>query len=126
MKPRRVQSCLMLVLALLGLTAFSSAADDTPYEEEEAYRDWFRRGSIELKRALHVTRNQNFGLARNIILFLGDGMGISTVTASSSSSNNSSSNSNSTSTTSSIIILVVVVVVVVVEVVVVVVVIVVA
>ncbi|CAG5129473.1 unnamed protein product, partial [Candidula unifasciata] len=49
------------------------------FSEQE---EWFSEGRDELIRAIRVTRRQNKNLARNIILFVGDGMGISTVTAS--------------------------------------------
>lgn len=40
---------------------------------------WYAEGANELKRALQMQPNEN--RARNVILFVGDGMGISTVTA---------------------------------------------
>ncbi|KAH9514156.1 hypothetical protein Btru_030436 [Bulinus truncatus] len=43
---------------------------------------WRRQSLQELRHALTVARQQNKNLAKNIILFIGDGMGISTVTAS--------------------------------------------
>ena len=41
--------------------------------------DWFKQGQDELSASLKMAPNMN--VAKNIILFLGDGMGISTVTA---------------------------------------------
>ncbi|MEX1033034.1 MAG: alkaline phosphatase [Cellvibrionaceae bacterium] len=45
----------------------------------ETPESWYQSGQAELERALAY--RQNTGLAKNIILFVGDGMGISTVTA---------------------------------------------
>uniref|UniRef100_A0A0B6YRE7 alkaline phosphatase n=1 Tax=Arion vulgaris TaxID=1028688 RepID=A0A0B6YRE7_9EUPU len=47
-----------------------------------AQQQWLVQGRRELRRAIRVTDKLNRNLARNIILFIGDGMGISTVTAS--------------------------------------------
>lgn len=59
-----------LTLSLLWTwaTAFAETADD-----------WRQRGARALKDAKQVTRNQQ--RAKNVILFVGDGMGVSTVTA---------------------------------------------
>lgn len=48
---------------------------------DEAQDEWLRKGLAELRRATTVARRHNRNLAKNIILFIGDGMGISTVTA---------------------------------------------
>ena len=42
--------------------------------------DWFENGQKSLKKALNLSQNEQ--IAKNIVLFLGDGMGISTITAS--------------------------------------------
>ena len=42
--------------------------------------DWFHKGQKELFNALN--RKENHGVAKNIILFIGDGMGMSTITSS--------------------------------------------
>ena len=44
-----------------------------------AREDWLQKGQDELRLALQ--QRHNMGVARNVILFLGDGMGVSTVTA---------------------------------------------
>lgn len=49
--------------------------DDLPAEQ----RQWFDEGLAELKRALKARLNSR--RARNVVLFVGDGMGVSTVTA---------------------------------------------
>lgn len=41
--------------------------------------DWLAIGQKELKDSLHEKINEN--IAKNVIFFLGDGMGISTITA---------------------------------------------
>jgi len=57
---------------------FSQQSFATP--ETESPEGWYQDGQAELRTALR--RFPNFGRAKNIILFVGDGMGISTVTAS--------------------------------------------
>lgn len=49
--------------------------DDLPAEQKQ----WFDEGMAELKRALKATLNTR--RAKNVVLFVGDGMGVSTVTA---------------------------------------------
>lgn len=49
--------------------------DDLPAEQKQ----WFDEGMEELKRALKVKLNTR--RAKNVILFVGDGMGVSTATA---------------------------------------------
>lgn len=52
-----------------------------PYlANSETPEGWYESGKAELERSL--ARQENTGLAKNIILFVGDGMGVSTVTAS--------------------------------------------
>lgn len=41
--------------------------------------DWPKLAQASLREALSITLNKN--VAKNVILFLGDGMGISTITA---------------------------------------------
>lgn len=48
---------------------------EMPYEQQE----WYDRGTLELQKALH--RERNTRRAKNVILFIGDGMGPNTVTA---------------------------------------------
>jgi alkaline phosphatase len=43
--------------------------------------DWNADAQETLKRTLEVASQPNTNVARNVILFLGDGMGISTITA---------------------------------------------
>ncbi|WP_421737516.1 alkaline phosphatase [Caulobacter sp.] len=62
-------SSLTLVAALLAAPAFAAPATD-PY---------YKAGEAALARNLAITPNT--GRAKNVILFLGDGMGISTITA---------------------------------------------
>lgn len=49
-------------------------------QRNENPNQWYADGANELKRALQLQANE--GRAKNVILFVGDGMGISTVTAS--------------------------------------------
>lgn len=59
-------------ICLLTATSPCLTSAETP-------RDWYEEAQAELQRSL--AREENTGLAKNIILFVGDGMGISTVTA---------------------------------------------
>ncbi|KAK6964843.1 alkaline phosphatase tissue-nonspecific isozyme [Biomphalaria glabrata] len=67
-----------LVLVVHMFCGLSSASRKEGQEQDV----WRRQTLEELRHALSVARLQNKNLARNIILFIGDGMGISTVTAS--------------------------------------------
>ncbi|AQQ69140.1 alkaline phosphatase [Microbulbifer agarilyticus] len=49
--------------------------------ESQQSSSWYRDGQAALARAQSVVVNNERGAAKNIILFVGDGMGISTVTA---------------------------------------------
>ena len=44
-------------------------------------KTWYEQGEETLKRALQKPVNSDVGAAKNIILFVGDGMGVSTLTA---------------------------------------------
>lgn len=50
-----------------------------PNDPESWKSDWFEGAQRSLRESLEVQRNLN--VAKNVILFLGDGMGVSTVTA---------------------------------------------
>ncbi|CAL1547829.1 unnamed protein product [Lymnaea stagnalis] len=71
----RAWQCGMVLAVLAGLCL---TQEPTP---DEAQDEWLRKGLAELRRASTVARRHNKNLAKNIILFIGDGMGISTVTA---------------------------------------------
>lgn len=75
------KSVLRLVLATLAAVATSGLQAQTfyPAPASETPESWFASGQAELQRALQHSQNTN--RAKNIILFVGDGMGISTVTA---------------------------------------------
>ena len=62
-------SCLYITLAITGSTAFAA---ETPAQ-------WFAEGQQALAQAKKMQPNKK--RAKNVILFIGDGMGISTVTA---------------------------------------------
>lgn len=68
----------LLVCALLPLFALSDALprDSNDYEEMSF---WLKSGQENLRRNLAYRNNEN--RAKNIIVFIGDGMGISTITA---------------------------------------------
>ena len=62
-----------------ALGALSLLLATTAFAREENPSQWYNDGQAEPQRALQ--RKPNEAQAKNIILFLGDGMGISTVTA---------------------------------------------
>ncbi len=64
---------LMAVVCAVAMTPAAFA------QRNENPGQWYADGAAELKRALQNTPNES--RAKNIILFVGDGMGISTVTA---------------------------------------------
>jgi len=47
----------------------------------EVYYDWFEKGQSELERAKLVAESTIVNPAKNVIIFVGDGLGVSTVTA---------------------------------------------
>lgn len=63
---------LLLPLALFAATVLAAAPKETP-------EGWYRQGENTLQQML--ADQPNTGAARNVILFLGDGMGVTTVTA---------------------------------------------
>ena len=67
---------LVSVAALLAATSSIAYAQNTLPQTNDAY---FRAAQAALQERLRVTPNTN--RAKNVILFVGDGMGISTVTA---------------------------------------------
>ncbi|WP_299594083.1 alkaline phosphatase [uncultured Microbulbifer sp.] len=58
---------------------FSTTAASLPDTQRNS--SWFQSGRDAIARASAVTINNQPGAAKNVILFVGDGMGISTVTA---------------------------------------------
>lgn len=92
-----IQKTLSAVLAALSTTAilggalaFSSegiaAAKDSgndvsQLQDNQRSSHWFNEGQAALQQAISQPVNNKRGAARNVILFVGDGMGISTVTA---------------------------------------------
>jgi alkaline phosphatase len=67
---------LVTVAALLATTSSIAYAQNTLPQLNDSY---FRAAQSALQERLRVTLNTN--RAKNVILFVGDGMGISTVTA---------------------------------------------
>lgn len=64
--------CKLLLVGAYCTIAAAQAKEETP----EA---WFEEGQQALEKA--IKQQPNTGVARNVILFVGDGMGVSTVTA---------------------------------------------
>lgn len=73
--------------ALLAACGGSNKNDKSVQEEVSRFNpqqlssSWFREGAQTVNAASKVTVNNEVGAAKNVILFVGDGMGISTVTA---------------------------------------------
>lgn len=65
-------SSLCWSVALCTAAACATAKDENPGQ-------WFADGNAELQKTLQLKTNE--GRAKNVILFIGDGMGLSTVTA---------------------------------------------
>ncbi|XP_044523771.1 alkaline phosphatase, tissue-nonspecific isozyme [Gracilinanus agilis] len=68
-----------MFLLLLGLMAGTCLSSLVP-EKEKNPRYWREQAQQTLQHALKL-QNLNTNIAKNVILFLGDGMGVSTVTA---------------------------------------------
>ncbi|XP_076447099.1 alkaline phosphatase-like [Babylonia areolata] len=66
---------IIVSLVLCGCLAFAYGFG----EEDEGKAYWFRQAQHSLQAALSLTPNTQ--VAHNVILFLGDGMGVSTITA---------------------------------------------
>ena len=62
---------------LLGFPGFNALPQGSIYYEDMSF--WMRSGQENLQRNLAYRNNEN--RAKNIIIFIGDGMGISTITA---------------------------------------------
>lgn len=73
--PRAPRTGLVVLCRALALCAAASgvaARDENPGQ-------WYNDGNAELQRTLQLKANE--GRAKNVILFVGDGMGLSTITA---------------------------------------------
>ncbi|XP_069991183.1 alkaline phosphatase-like [Penaeus vannamei] len=69
------------LLALEGLAgAFGEVAYPSPFPQEKEAAYWYQLGKDDIHEALHRPKNEK--VARNVILFLGDGLGITVGTAS--------------------------------------------
>lgn len=66
----------LAISAVLSATVGTAQAADAPATAEE----WFQQGNAELQ-AQRALRPHHLRKAKNVILFVGDGMGVSTVTA---------------------------------------------
>ena len=72
---------------LIFFCAISSILCDVTFprnkktNQNEGYHHWQDLGKKELKEAIKVTKNINTNIAKNIIIFIGDGMSLPTLTA---------------------------------------------
>ena len=62
----------------LGIASLLSPLPALP---QDVAQDWFSAGQDTVQRNLELRNQASSGIAKNVILFIGDGMGISTVTA---------------------------------------------
>ncbi|ABV86471.1 alkaline phosphatase [Shewanella pealeana] len=73
------------ITAMLGLAACGDdgdkGADGNDGQDWTAVNQWFVDGQSRVTKAQELSVNNEAGAAKNIILFVGDGMGVSTVTA---------------------------------------------
>jgi alkaline phosphatase len=72
---------LMAPLLLIAIITYLLLNQNSRLPALKTTSPWFQEGLVALKMASRREINNNPGAARNIILFIGDGMGISTVTA---------------------------------------------
>lgn len=70
-----MRTALLCIFSMIPLAGFSQEQKST-----ESAHSWYQSGQAELEAALQA-QTQNRSRAKNIILFIGDGMGVSTVTA---------------------------------------------
>ncbi|XP_071535264.1 alkaline phosphatase-like [Panulirus ornatus] len=68
----------LVVLSLLGICA-KARVFPVPEDEDSAY--WHRLGWSDLQSAMDTATSNNWNVAKNVVFFLGDGMGITTSTA---------------------------------------------
>lgn len=67
--------------SILKLCLLAAAVGTAQLQAQETPQRWFNEGRAAVERNLALRDADSSGIARNIILFIGDGMGISTVTA---------------------------------------------
>jgi len=70
------------IVILLAMASFSVSSTTTGQQEQFLHEDkafWYKKGKEDLRAAIY--RRENVNVAKNVIIFLGDGMGPSTVTA---------------------------------------------
>jgi alkaline phosphatase len=80
---RHAAACLIAagLAALISGGASAGAAAEAARQDPRTARDWFREGRDAARRASAPAPAAAKGRAKNVILFVGDGMGLSTVTA---------------------------------------------
>jgi len=73
--------CRMFLLAIVFFGGHASASEIWITEYPKVAADWFQAGANKVEQKAASNGLQGKGKARNVILFVGDGMGISTITA---------------------------------------------
>ena len=78
----RISLVVAASLTVLGGTSTPALADNASAEPvPTSGAEWFRAGRTAVEANKLVNRELNTRRAKNVILFVGDGMGVSTVTA---------------------------------------------
>ncbi|NRD74989.1 alkaline phosphatase [Shewanella sp. VB17] len=76
---------ILSIAVIFGITACGSDGDSgnngTSGKDWTAVNEWYVAGQNTVAQAAELTINNEAGAAKNIILFVGDGMGVSTITA---------------------------------------------
>lgn len=67
----------LLMVLILGVAFYFTAVSSVPATESP--EQWYRDGQLAVEQSKHLLPNRK--PAKNVILFVGDGMGVSTVTA---------------------------------------------
>jgi len=70
-----------LLIACLAMLALQGCINQQPNNTLAIDSDWYTNGAAAVEKASNRPYNNSPGAAKNIILFIGDGMGVSTVSA---------------------------------------------
>ena len=73
-------SCIFyIILSLCAPIVFTAVPTLDEFKKKENQDFWRHKGQAEIDKELKASLNQN--VAKNVILFIGDGMGMTTITA---------------------------------------------
>ena len=79
MRKTSMKSFALTSLFCLVISTFAQTAPQFPVKRQESADTWLRDGRAAIERSKNLKPNRK--KAKNVILFLGDGMGVSTITA---------------------------------------------